>query len=64
VPSKACLNAVLNADTADGYLYFCASPDFNGSHLFASTFAEHKKNARAFSRALDAREKASEAQAR
>ncbi len=55
VPTRACLDAVLNADTADGYLYFCASPALDGTHLFASTYSEHQKNARAFSRALDAR---------
>ncbi len=57
VPTRACLEAVLNPDT-HGYLYFCASPDFNGSHLFAASYSEHLKNARAFHRALNARNKA------
>lgn len=51
VPTKACLEAVLNPDN-HGYLYFCASPEMNGTHLFASTFIAHMKNARAFQRAL------------
>lgn len=55
-PPKACLNAVLNPDT-HGYLFFCASPDFNGTHRFAATYAEHLRNARAFQRALDQRQK-------
>ena len=57
VPPKACLDAVLNPDQ-HGYMYFCASPDFNGTHRFAATYDEHLENARAFHRALNAREKA------
>ncbi len=66
VPTKACLDAVLYPDfggTAEkpaprgskGNLYFCASPDFNGSHLFAHSYSEHLRNARAFQRALTLR---------
>lgn len=51
VPPKACVDAVLNPDN-HSYLYFCASPEFDGTHRFAVTFAEHKKNAREFQRAL------------
>ena len=54
VPPKACLEAVLNPDK-HGYMYFCASPAFDGTHRFASTFSEHKKNAREFQRALTKR---------
>ena len=63
VPPKACIDAVLNPDTHD-YLYFCASPDFDGTHRFASSYSEHLRNARAFQRALTARQrdKASNAQ--
>ena len=57
VPGKEYLNAVLNPDTASGYLFFCASPSFDGSHRFARTFAEHSKNARDYQRALEARGK-------
>ena len=58
VPTKACLEAVLNPDTSQGYLYFCANSNFNGSHIFASTYTEHLKNAREFQRALTIRQKA------
>jgi len=54
VPQKAALEAVLNPDT-HGYLYFCASPDFNGTHRFAATYPEHLRNAREFQTALNAR---------
>lgn len=54
VPDKASLEAVLNPDK-HGYLFFCASPDMDGTHRFASTLSEHNRNAREFQRALDAR---------
>lgn len=53
-PSKACLEAVLNPDSHD-YIFFCASPAFDGSHRFAVSYSEHMKNAREFQRALNAR---------
>lgn len=56
VPPKACIDAVLNPDT-HGYIYFCASPDFDGSHRFAVTYGEHMRNAREFQRALSARQR-------
>lgn len=58
VPPKACLDAVLNPDKHN-YIYFCASPAFDGTHRFAVTYTEHLKNARAFQRELTARRKAS-----
>lgn len=61
VPPKACLEAVLEPDT-HGYIYFCASPAFDGTHRFAVTFREHKKNAREFQRALTKRNKEKAAQ--
>jgi conserved hypothetical protein, YceG family len=54
VPSIASIEAVLHYQTHN-YLYFCASPDFNGSHLFASSLKEHSRNARAFHKALNER---------
>lgn len=54
VPDKPSLEAVLNPDR-HGYLFFCASPEMNGTHRFATTLAEHNRNAREFQRALDAR---------
>ena len=56
VPPKACVDAVLNPDM-HGYLYFCASPDFDGTHRFAVSYNDHLKNARAFQRALTVRQK-------
>ncbi len=56
VPSKACIDAVLNPDT-HGYIYFCASPAFDGTHRFAVTYGEHLKNAREFQRELTLRRK-------
>lgn len=52
VPSKACLDAVLNPDR-HGYLYFCANADFSGTHKFAVSYSEHLKNAREFQTALN-----------
>lgn len=60
VPPKACLDAVLNPDK-HGYIYFCASPAFDGTHRFAVTYTEHMKNARAFQKELTARRKAQKA---
>ena len=57
VPPKACIDAVLNPD-GHKYIYFCASPDFDGTHRFAVSYSDHVKNARAFQRALTARQKA------
>lgn len=56
VPPKACLDAVLNPDK-HGYLYFCASSAFDGTHKFAITFKEHQKNAREFQHELTKRNK-------
>lgn len=57
VPGKDAMNAVLNPQGGND-LFFCASPDFNGTHLFAATYSEHLRNARAFQRALTAKLKA------
>ena len=56
VPPKACLDAVLNPDK-HGYIYFCASAAFDGTHKFAVGYKEHMKNAREFQRALTKRNK-------
>ena len=57
VPPKACLEAVLNPQKHN-YIYFCASPVFDGTHNFAVGYNEHLKNARAFQRELTARRRA------
>ncbi len=51
VPGRDAMRAVLNPQ-GDNYLFFCASPAFDGTHLFAAKYQEHLKNARAFQRAL------------
>lgn len=56
-PPKACIEAVLSPDD-HGDLYFCASPDFDGSHRFARSYTEHLINARAFQQALTRRQRA------
>jgi hypothetical protein len=43
VPPKACIDAVLNPDK-HGYIYFCASENFDGTHRFAVSYTEHLKN--------------------
>ncbi len=53
-PSKTAIDAVLNADTESGYLYFCASTEFDGTNVFSKTYAEHQKKAKAYQKALDA----------
>lgn len=51
VPTRACLDAVLNPEGS--YMYFCANSTFDGTHLFAVSYSDHLKNARAFQKALD-----------
>ncbi len=43
-PTVASIDAALEPDTADGYLYFLAIPDDSGQHVFAKTLAEHNAN--------------------
>lgn len=57
VPPKACLDAVLEPQQHN-YIYFCASPAFDGTHRFAVSYSDHLKNARAFQRELSARRRA------
>lgn len=52
IPDKAYLEAVLNPYVSENYLYFCASPSFDGTHRFARSYAEHARNAREFQKAL------------
>ena len=51
LPSKASVNAVLNAPET-GYLYFCASEKLDGTHRFAATLAEHNRNAARYHKAI------------
>ena len=51
VPPKACLEAVLNPQKHN-YIYFCAKPEFDGTHNFARTLSEHNANSRKYNEAL------------
>lgn len=51
IPSIAAIDAVLNYDK-NNYLYFCAKPEFNGTHNFARTLREHNANSRKYNEAL------------
>jgi UPF0755 protein len=53
-PSQSTVNAVLDAPATD-YIYFCAAPALDGSSLFAASYEEHLKNARAYQEALNQR---------
>ena len=46
------INSVLNCEKHK-YLYFCASPKFNGYHVFARSLREQNKNAQKYQRALN-----------
>ncbi len=52
MPSISSIDAVLDADQHD-YLFMCAKPGYNGSHLFAKTNAEHERNAGVYRRWLN-----------
>ena len=54
IASIAGLEAVLNP-AEHNYLYMCAKEDFSGTHNFASTLSEHRRNARRYQRALNER---------
>ncbi|WP_346239430.1 endolytic transglycosylase MltG [Niabella insulamsoli] len=53
-PQEATIDAVLNAP-ATNYIYFVASPAFDGTHLFSSNYQDHLKLARQYQAALDQR---------
>jgi len=46
-PGIASIRAVLQPDEHD-YLYFVATPDGSGAHVFAATYAEHLANVRQY----------------
>lgn len=54
MPTIQAIDAVLNS-TDHKYLYFCASPEFDGSHVFAKTLREHNNNAIRYRKALNNR---------
>ncbi|HEX2535897.1 MAG TPA: endolytic transglycosylase MltG [Chitinophagaceae bacterium] len=53
-PSKKTLDAVLEAPTTD-YIYFVASPKFDGTHVFTTDYNDHLKHARVYQQALNER---------
>ncbi|MBR1809376.1 MAG: endolytic transglycosylase MltG [Paludibacteraceae bacterium] len=54
IPRAATMDAVLNY-TPSTYLFMCASADFNGTHHFSSTYAEHSRYAREYQAELNRR---------
>lgn len=54
IPTLAGLNAVLEYDR-NNYIFMCAKETLNGEHNFASTWAEHQKNAAKYQKALNER---------
>ncbi len=54
VPPINAIESVLNYEKHE-LLYFCASPELNGLHLFAKTLSQHNKNAKAYASALNRR---------
>jgi UPF0755 protein len=53
-PSKKTIDAVLDSPTTN-YIYFVASPQFNGTHEFSASYAEHLQKAKAYQQALNQR---------
>ena len=47
-PSLPSIDAALEPDTADKFIYFLAIPDAGGTHAFAKTKAEHDENRRRY----------------
>lgn len=54
IPSIQGIESVLNYTRHD-YIYMCAKEDFSGTHRFASTYAEHQRNAKKYWKALNGR---------
>ncbi len=53
-PEEATIDAVLDAPQTE-YLYFVASPAFDGTHVFSTNYADHLQLARKYQQALDER---------
>jgi UPF0755 protein len=53
-PSVKSIDAVLQAEQNE-YLYFCASVDSPGTHVFAKTYEQHLLNARRYQKYLNER---------
>ena len=55
IPTVTAIDAVLHYEKSD-YLYFCAKPEFDGTHNFARTYSQHMANSRAYNKAFRERE--------
>ena len=53
MPSVNSIDAVLNSEKHD-YIFFCAKPGYDGSHLFATGIDQHYQNARIYQKWLNA----------
>ena len=51
-PSPETLDMVLNAPQTD-YLYMCASPELNNTHIFSSSYSAHAAAARQYRHTMD-----------
>lgn len=55
-PAGSVIDAVLAyGDARHSWLYFCASPAFDGRHLFAKNLSDHNRNAARYHQALNSR---------
>ena len=52
IPTTQAIESVLNYKKHK-YLYMCAKEDFSGTHNFATTLAEHNRNAQRYQQALN-----------
>jgi UPF0755 protein len=52
VPSISSIDAVLNAPTTN-YLFFVASPNFDGTHVFTETYEQHLQYAKQYQEKLN-----------
>lgn len=53
-PAEATIDAVLDSPKTD-YLYFVASPKFDGTHVFTTNYKDHLKEARIYQQELNKR---------
>ncbi len=56
IPPVIAIDAVLNYEKTD-YLYFCAKPEFDGTHNFSKTYSQHKRYSEAYNKAYIQRER-------
>ncbi len=54
VPTKQTMDSILNSEAHD-FIFMVAKEDFSGTHNFATSYAEHQRNAQRYRKALDRR---------